>query len=380
MEYTPIEYGKLACDALMHKFNPEDLPPAKTLFYHQGVFLSGMQRIYLETREKKYFNYIKKYIDSVIGEKGELMGFCHEIIKEDTPDLAKYALTMLDHKQPSILLYNLLEETKEEKYAKAIRTIGESMYYWPINKCGGYWHMMTQPNQMWLDGAYMAGPLSMMYSDFTGDDTLANRAIKQVFIMDDKMKDKNTGLYYHGWDESKESKWADKETGLSKNIWCRALGWYSVAVLDIIEFLDKSHPSYKRLKQISSDLLTNLKKYQDQKSGMWFEIVDKIDYSDNWIESSGTNLFIYSYAKAIRLGLLSKNDFEDVLKKAYKGMVESLYFDDEGHIVVDNVCIGTNIEDGSYEHYINREKIKNDLHGVGAFVLMCTEYQKYINM
>lgn len=108
------------------------------------------------------------------------------------------ALTMLDHKQPSILFYNLYDETGDEKYLRVIKTIGESMYFWPVNQYGGYWHMMTQHHQMWLDGAYMAGPLSVMYADRFGGEVLRDRAINQIFIMDDHMKDEKTGLYYHG--------------------------------------------------------------------------------------------------------------------------------------------------------------------------------------
>lgn len=100
----------------------------------------------------------------------------------------------------------------------------------------------------------------------------------------------------------------------------------------------------------------------------------------NWVESSCTNLFIYSYAKAIRKGIVSKQEMGKVLEKAYEGIVNSLYFDDEGYLVVDNVCIGTCIDEGTYEHYAGREKIKNDLHGTGAFVLMCSEMQRYMEV
>ena len=380
MNKRPIEYGKLACDAIMHKFTPQELPPKGALFYHQGVFLSGMQRVYLLTGEKKYFNYIKDYVDCAIGPEGEIYGICHEIGGYDDSEWGKglrlRALTMLDCKQPSILFYNLYDETGDEKYMTAAKTIAESMYFWPVNEYGGYWHMMTQHNQMWMDGAYMAGPLSVMYAERFGDEVLRERAIKQIFIMDDHIKDEKTGLYYHGWDPTKESEWADPETGLSANFWGRGMGWYPVAILDMLDYIPKDHPSVERLKSIVCDLLEALVKFQDKKTGMWFEVLDKIDREDNWVESSCTNLFIYSYAKAMRMGIIGK-EYEEVMKKAYQGIVDRLYFDDEGFIVIDNVCIGTCIESGTYEHYINRETIKNDLHGAGAFILMCAEMERY---
>lgn len=374
----PVEYGIEVCEALMKRYKPQELPPVGTFFYHQGVALSGMQQIYFLTEDKRYFNYIKEYVDSVIGENGELYGFNHEMTTDETPWLTWNALTMLDHKQPSILLYDLYDETGDEKYLNAIKTVAESMYFWPVNKLGGYWHMMTQPYQMWMDGAYMAGPLSVMYADRFGDTVLRERAIKQIFIMNDKIKDEKTGLYYHGWDESKQEKWANHETGLSGQFWGRAVGWYAVAILDVLDYIPEDHPAVERLKTIEADLLKSLVKYQDKKTGMWFNVLDKTDDPKNWVESSCTNLFIYSYAKAMRKGVVGK-EYDAVLQKAYKGIEDILYYDDAGNLVVDKVCTGTCIESGTYEHYITREQCKNDLHGIGAFLLMCAEMQRYID-
>ena len=380
---TPLDYGKECCDALMRQYEPEKLPPEGTLFYIQGVFLSGMQQVYSLCGDKKYFNYVKSYVDSVIGKNGEIYGFCHEIPITTVGEMTKRALIMLDFKQPSILFYQLYNETGDQKYLRAINTIAKSMHFWPVNQYGGYWHMLTQPFQMWMDGAYMAGPLSVMYDAHFGDEILRERAIRQIFIMNDFMKDKKTGLYYHGWDDSaanlgyKPMPWADKKTGLSSQIWGRAVGWYAVAILDMLDYIPKDNPAVPRLKQIERDLLCVLPNYQDKETGMWFNVLDKPNKEGNWVESSCTNLFIYSYAKAIRTGVLGK-EFAPVLEKAYKGICDKLYYDNDGYLVVDNVCMGTCIEEGTYEHYINRAQVKNDLHGAGAFILMCAEMQRYI--
>ena len=380
MDIRPLSLGKQLCEAVMHKYEPQKLPPEGTLFYHQGVFLSGMQNIYFLTGERKFFEYIKDYVDSVIGPNGELIGFEHELTTSETPRLAKEALTMLDHKQPTILLYNLYDETGDEKYLTAIKPVAESMHYWPVNEYGGYWHMMTQHNQMWLDGAYMAGPLSVMYAARFGDTKLRERAVNQIFIMDKYMKDSRTGLYFHGWDCSKQESWADAETGLSGQIWGRAVGWLAVAILDILEYLPKNHSAIEKLKQIEVDLLNSLMKYRDLKSGMWLEVLDRVDDEANWAETSCTCLFIYAYAKAIRLGILErKEEYIATVEGAYNALVESLYYDEDGQLVLDNICIGTCIDSGTYEHYINRARIKNDLHGTGAFVLMCAEMERYLN-
>lgn len=374
---NPLEYGELLCKALMHKYEPEKLPPEGVLFYHQGVFLSGMQKIYRLTGKKEYFEYIKTYIDSVIGENGELSGFCHEALTKDTPELALQALQMLDHKQPTILLYDLYDETGEEKYVNAIKSVAGSMYYWPINRYGGYWHMMTQVNQMWMDGAYMIGPLSVMYADRFNDNVLRERAINQVFLMNKYMRDKKTGLYFHGWDESKQMEWADKETGLSGQFWGRADGWYAVAILDMLDYIPDDNPRKKDMEEIVKDLLDTLLNFRDEKTGMWFNVLDRIDDDKNWVETSCTSLFVYSYAKAIRKGIIKGEIYEKTIEKAYNSLIDGIYYDEQGCPVLDNVCIGTCIEEGTYEYYLSRPKVKNDLHGVGAFTLMCAELYRY---
>lgn len=378
MNKKPIQYGIEACEALMRKYKPSELPPVGTFFYHQGVALSGMQQVYFLTGEKKYFNYVKDYVDSVIGQNGELYGFNHELTTREMPPLVKDALTMLDSKQPSVLLYNLFDETKEERYLNAIKTVAQSMYYWPVNHYGGYWHMMTQPYQMWMDGAYMAGPLSVMYAERFGDTVLRERAIKQIFIMNEHMRDEKTGLYYHGWDDSKKECWADPETGLSGQFWGRAVGWYAVAMLYILDYIPENHPAVERLKSIEADLLKSLANYQDKKNGLWFNILNRVDDPRNWVESSCSNLFIHSYAKALRKGIIG-DEFKAVLEKAYAGIESIIYYDENSDIVIDKVCIGTCINSGTYEYYLSLRQIKNDLHGIGAFLLMCTEMQRYLD-
>lgn len=378
MSLSPLEYGKQVCDAMMHRWEPEKLPPENTFFYHQGVFLSGMQKIYDLCGEEKYFQYVKDYVDSQIGPNGEIPGFDREYNQPGIPFLQWTALTKLDNRQPCVLLYPLYERTGEQKYRRAIETLVKSMHFYPVNSVGGYWHMLDQPYQMWLDGAYMAGPMCVLYDEKFGDPVLRERAIEQILIMDSHMKDEATGLYYHGWDESKKEGWADKKTGLSGQFWGRAVGWYAVAVIQILRHIDRAHPKAERLKRIEKELLEALAKYQDPETGLWFEVLDKPERRDNWVESSCTNLFIFSYAASFREGILEKT-YEKVLLKAYQGIIDGLYYDEEGYLVIDKVCIGTCIESGTYEHYINREQIRNDLHGVGTFLLMCGEMEKYLN-
>ena len=374
MKRTPLEYGTLACETMMHRYAPQDLPPKGALFYIQGVFLDGMQRIWRLNRDPKLIQYVKDYVDSVIALDGSLYGINHDLPLPEGTSYQLRALTMLDCKQPSVLFYDLYDEYGEEKYLKAAKTIAESMYYYPVNWYGGYWHMMTQPYQMWLDGAYMAGPFSILYSRRFGDNTLMERAVQQIFLMEEHMKDEKTGLYYHGWDDSKKERWADPETGLSGQFWARAMGWYTLAIVDIMDLLPKNHPALERLARIERELLTSLAKYQDEESGLWYQVLDKPKKEGNWLETSCSCLFAYSYAKAIRKGILGE-EYAAVLEKAWHGIEDILSFDDEGHLVIPDICLGACIYDGSYEYYISRPKGPNDLHGVGAFLMLCAELE-----
>ncbi len=278
---TPLEYGIMAVEALMHKYKAEELPPAGSFFYTQGVCLWGVQQIYQLTGEKKYFNYIKDYVDSVIAPDGSIYGMNYEL---GMPSFSKYAprcMTMLDCKQPSVLLHLLYDETGDEKYMKGIKTIGESMYYYPVNKYGGYWHMMTQPYQMWMDGAYMAGLLSVMYAKRFGDNTLRERAVKQILLMHEHMRDPKTGLYHHAWDDSKTMVWADPETGLSPQFWGRGMGWYPAAIMDILDYLPEDHEKAEELKAIVREIFDAIRNFQDPESGMWYQVLDQPEKEGN---------------------------------------------------------------------------------------------------
>ena len=370
----PIEWAKSMIDAMMDTYRPEELPPEGVFFYHQGVFLSGTQKVYNYTKEIRYYEYIKAYIDSVIDDNGLIAGYSVDKLSPEKSWFFNTTLTTLDNKQPAILLFDLYNITKEEKYKKALDSVIESIHYWPANPYGGYWHMMNQTDQMWLDGAYMIGPLSCMYDRYYGDEILRNNAVKQILLMDEHMKDKITGLYYHGWDVSKNAKWADSETGLSSQFWGRAIGWYAVAILDISENIEGTQR--EKLISIETELLRNLALYQDGKTGMWYQVVDKINCPDNWLEASASCLFTYSYARAITAGIIDPEKYIPILKKAYAGIISSLRCDEKGNTILGNICVGTCVEDGTYEHYVKRPSTKNDLHGAGAFILMCEAVQK----
>ena len=343
------------CDTMMQNFkNAKDLPPEKLFHYHQGVFLSGMMNNYKLTGEEKYYNYIKEWVDSIIQEDGTI----------DT-----YDPTRLDDIQPGILLFPLYERTKEEKYKIALGTLIDILRTWKKNNAGGFWHKDIHPNQMWLDSLYMGGPIQAEYAVFSGETKFLDEAAEQAVIMYEHMVDEKTGLMFHAWDESKEVEWADKETGLSPEIWGRAQGWYVVAILDILQFMPENHPRREKLIEIEKEILASIMKYRDSEKKMWYQVIDKGDHAGNWIETSCSCLFTAAIAKAIYMGILDKsctayvNECFDAIYDSVEKKGDEIY--------VNKVCVGTGVKD--YQGYIERPTVANDLHGVGAFLLMCAE-------
>lgn len=354
----PLDYAKSACDTMMRKFRAQDLPPVGHFHYHQGVFLSGMYKTYELCKEEKYYEYIKEWIDSVIDEEGK--------VKD-------YNEGQLDDIQPGILLFPIYKRTGDARYKKTLDRLMEIVKEFPRNAEGGFWHKDWYPNQMWLDGLYMAGPICSQYGYEFDKKEYNDIVIEQATMMVEKTKDEKTGLLYHAWDYSKEIEWSDKETGLSPEFWGRSIGWVPVALLDNMDFWDKSDSGYKIMGDMTRELLIAVCKYQSD-SNLWYQVVDKIDKEGNWAEISCSCLFVAAICKAVRIGILGKEYLDNAIK-GYEAVIESLTFIDED-IQIDGVCIGTGV--GDYQHYIDRPTSVNDLHGVGAFLIMCEEMQQVL--
>lgn len=351
--YTALEYAIQACDMMIKKYQPEDLPPKGKFYYHQGVFLSGMQKIYAIEKNKKHYNYVKSWVDSIVREDGSI----HNMDKGQ-----------LDYIQPGILLYQLYELSKEERYHKALQLLRQVIKNYPMNNEGGFWHNEDSPDQMWLDGIYMAGPIFAHYAATFGDNELFNTVAYQALLMEKRMKDSATGLMYHAWDSTKTMSWADTTTGLSHEFWGRAMGWVTIGVLDILDYLPEGHKDRKELSRMVTELIKAIASYQDS-SGLWYQVVDRVGQEGNWLESSCTCLYSGAIFKAVRMHYLSE-EYLEIAEKGYKGIIDRLRYK-EGEVVIDNICVGTGV--GDYAHYCNRPTSENDLHGVGAFLIMCSE-------
>lgn len=334
-----------------------DLPPARRWHYHQGVFLLGVLRYWEETEDESLIAYIEEYADFLIAEDGYI-------------DLAA---TELDAMQAGVLLFPLLKRTGKEKYRKGLDYIISLLDGFHKTPEGGFWHKDKYPDQQWLDGLYMAGPVSVRYAGETGRKDLFDLFTRQAKLIYNRTKDPDTGLLRHGFDYSRKASWADRESGQAPECWGRALGWFPAAILDMLDVFPREYPGYGELERIFLDLIPPIVRFQDPGSGLWYQVIDRGDDPRNWSETSCSALFLYSLAKGIRTGRLGP-EYAGHLIRGLRGIMGKTSRDENGYLHVNDICIGTGI--GDYQFYLDRPRSTDDLHGVGAFVLACVEAEK----
>lgn len=349
---SPLHIAEKACQTIMNTYSPAELPPANRWHYHQSVFLYGMLRVWEATGKEEYFEYTQAYVDNLLDEEGNFY----------------FARDELDSIQVGILLFPLYKKTKNKKYLIAAKKLRHLLN--TINKTseGGFWHKDKYPYQMWLDGLFMAGPFMLMYSDEFEEPELIDLVLHQEKLMRKHMKDEKTELPYHAWDEKKVQPWANNETGCSPEFWGRSVGWYGTALIDLLALLEGKNHGQEMLVKELQQFITTIVSFQDTDSNLWYQIVDKGQKEDNWLESSCSALFIYTIAKAIKAGYVT-DDYQEVVEKAYSGLLEHMVKVDGEKLELSGICIGTSA--GKYDYYVSRPTSENDLHGMGAFILAC---------
>ena len=353
-----LDYAAAGAAAIMNKFKPEELPPSYRFHYHQGVFLTGAERLYNITGDAKYSEYIKNWVDYNIDNDGNAPR-CH--------------FTEFDDIQPAVLLFRLYRETGDRRYKIMLVRVIDVLEKWPTNAFGGVWHKYQNKNQMWLDSMYMMGVIAAKCAVFFDNKYMFSKIHTQMRLMRDHMTDKETGLMYHMWDDSRCENFIDPDTGCVKVHWGRAMGWYLAALAEIIEILPPDETALKNdFEDTLRRYLSTVRKYQDGNTGLWYQVLDKGDDKRNWHETSCSALFVYAAAKAKNNGVIG-DEYDEMIRKGYNGVIGKTRIE-KGSLEVDGVCIGTGIN--YIEGYYSRPVVTNDLHGMGAFLLMCTEVSK----
>ena len=336
--------------------------------YTHGLVLLGMEQLFRQTGDSVYAEYIQSYADHFIDADGKI----------ETLAITEFNI---DSIKAGNILFFLYERTPDPRYKRAMDSLRQQLKWQPRTHSGGFWHKLKYPWQIWLDGLYMAQPFYTQYEEMFGDDpTVYDDIVNQFVVIEQKTRDADTGLLYHGWDESALQRWADPETGLSPGFWARAMGWYAMAIVDTVEHLPEGHQGREQLSGILRRLIDALIPFQDV-SGLWFQVPDQGGRERNWLEASGSAMFTYAIAKGGRLGILG-DEYAEVALLAYAGLLDRIITKDQDGVVhVNDICRsaglgGTPYRDGSYEYYVTTDRVTDDAHGIGAFLLAASEMMR----
>ncbi|MDX1940854.1 MAG: glycoside hydrolase family 88 protein [Saprospiraceae bacterium] len=333
--------------------------------YEMGVVLTGFERLWQVTRDPKYYDYIQHIMDKYITEDGNIL----------TYNMGEYNSDFIPPGRQLLLLH----QTKNiKKYKVAADILRNQIAWMPRNQAGGFWHKLRYPSQIWLDGLYMVEPFYANYAQMTGQTEAFDDIAHQFITMEKYSRDEKTGLLYHGWDESKYQQWANKKDGKSPEFWSRAMGWYAMGIVDVLDYFPTDHPERQELINILNRLSTALVKYQDPVSGVWWQVTDKGGQQGNYLESSGTAMFLFSMAKGVRMGYLPES-YLPAIKKGYDGMIKTFVETDAEGMTHFTKTVGgaglggTPYRDGSYQYYISEPTRDDDFKAVGPFMQACIE-------
>lgn len=335
--------------------------------YEYGLVLKAIEQVGLKTGDERYFNHIQREISPFIQADGSILTYT-------VPEFN------LDQVTPGRLLFPLLHHSTEDRYQKALRVLRSQLTWQPRTRGGGFWHKLIYPHQMWLDGIYMAAPFYAEYAKTFGEMDVFTDIVHQITLIEEHTCDPHSGLLYHGWDESRLQRWANPATGCSPHFWDRAMGWYVMGIVEVLDYLPKDHAGRSKIIDILNRALNAAFKVQDPDTGLWYQVMDQGKRAGNYLEASGSCMFVYSAAKAVRMGYVPGEMLEPA-RRGYYGILDHLIrVDADGMVNLEQVCSvaglgGTPYRDGSYEYYVSEKVHANDYKGVGPFILAALEME-----
>jgi len=339
--------------------------------YHEGLVCKAMLDMYEYTGDEKYFDFVKGFGENIIEDNGTIRTYRMEAYNIDNINSGK-------------ILIPLYQKTGEEKYRQALDTLMRQLEDHPRVSDGGFWHKLKYPHQVWLDGLYMAGPFLAAYGNAFDQPKDIDDAVSQLKEAYKVLYDPEKHLPYHGWDESREQAWANKETGLSANFWSRSIGWYLMAIVDVLDYLPENYERRDQLIEIAKNIAVGLKNYQDHETGTWYQVTDQGDREGNYLESSGTAMFVYFLYKGVREGYLP-DEYLVIAHKGYEGLVNEFFrVEEDGTVSVTDGCAvaglgGDGNRDGSFGYYISEPIKDNDPKATAPAIMASIEHERSLN-
>ena len=342
--------------------------PDQKWTYEQGLMLEAFLQMSLHNGEQKYFDFVSKNLDQYVEENGTIR----------TYKLSDYNL---DNVAPGRALLAVYQSTKQQKYRAAADSLRRQLREQPRTHEGGFWHKKIYPYQMWLDGLFMAEPFYAMYAVLVDEPNAFDDIANQFIWIANHTCDPKTGLFYHGWDESRQQRWANPETGRSPSFWGRAMGWYAMGLVDVLDYFPADHPKRKELISILRGLSGALLRFRDEKTFLWYQVVDQGQREGNYLESSASCMFAYTFAKGANRGYLDKT-FLEAAEQSLRGVTEHLItINEDGFVDLHQTCKGSGLggnpyRDGSYSYYVSELRRTNDMKGIGPFLRAAIEIER----
>ncbi|MBR8748614.1 Unsaturated rhamnogalacturonyl hydrolase YteR [Fusobacterium sp. DD29] len=362
-----MEFKTVICETYIDNFLKNYKPYKGKWCYEDGCLLQGCLLLYKATGEKKYLDFILKYLNVFVSDNGDLRGY----VKEDYN---------IDNINAGKVLFDIYNLTKDKKYKKAIDNLYSQLLTHPRTECGNFWHKKRYENQVWLDGLYMVEPFYTRYeTEFNNKKNYAD-IYKHFTNVRDNMFDEDKKLYYHAWDTAKKQEWADKNTGLSKNFWVRAIGWLLMAMIDTLEYMSEEiFYEYRGLQILFKEAVYGVLQYQDPKTHMWYQVVDKGGEPKNYVETSGSLMIAYAMMKGARLGFLN-DKYREIGLEAFKGICNTYLKKKDDQLTLEGICLvaglgnfDNQLRDGSYEYYMSEPVVADDVKGSGIFLMAYSE-------
>ena len=338
--------------------------------YIDGVMLISILELYHETRNETYLKFVHDFVDYYVYDDGTIRGY--DVTHYSTDDICA-----------SRVLFDVFSLTKENKYNLAIEYTYRHVLRQPRTKEGNFWHKLIYPHQVWLDGLYMVQPFYTRYETLRNNKRNYDDIIHHFKMTRQLMFNSEKKLYFHGFDSSKTAFWANKDTGLSQNFWLRAIGWYTVAIIDVISYLEDDckdkedflHPLFK-------ETIDGILMYQDKETHLFYQVVDQIEKEDNYLETSGSALIAYAILKGVRLNVLPKS-YQQIGLNIFNSLVNNRVSIKDELLSLDGICLvaglgpdGNLRRDGSYEYYISEPVVEDDAKGVAPLIMAYTEVIK----
>lgn len=345
-----------------------DFQPKLKWDYCHGLELQAMLDVYDRYGDEKFYKYALAYADTMVNADGSIKKY----------KLEEYSL---DRVNSGKFIFRIYEQTKDVKYKKALDLMRGQFDSHPRNADGGFWHKKVYPNQVWLDGIYMGAPFYAEYAFRNNQVEVYPDVVNQFLMAARHTYDPKNGLYRHACDVSRKERWADPVTGQSQHCWGRALGWYAMAFVDALEFIPEHEAGRDSMLVILNNVAIQIKRLQDAKTGLWYQVLDKSGEPGNYLESSCSAMFVYSLFKGVRKGYIDKS-YLQVAIKGYEGILKHfIEVDENGLVSITQACAvaglgGKNYRMGDYTYYINETIRANDAKAVGPFIMASLEYER----